>query len=237
MLTKQIKIGFILLSWLPVAACIDQTVLPTSTSAPIASQTFSPTTSATETSVPPLPTSTTTNTSVPTFTSTPDVCSAAGWKDEILVLSSELFTALEPGGPPTFDEILIAQNPDWAGFRQQVTNELWTAGVIFHEISFGPELGTGVNPAVVLITYGVEYDWNLPPEGDLVSKVDLIRGTLYQYELEAVLGKVDWAQYPPITNAATYALYRYYEGDLHKLEVWCRTFERTFGIPPMNFSQ
>jgi hypothetical protein len=219
-----------LLFWLFLAACIDQTMLPTSTSlptftsSPTVSQTFTPTESAT-------------GTSVPTFTSTPDFCSAAGWKGEILVLSGQLFTALEPGGPPTFDEILITQNPSWADFRQQVRNELWTAGVIFHEISFGPELGTGVNPAVVLVTYGVDHDWSLPSDGDLASKVDLIRGTLHQYELDAILGKVDWSQYPPIANAGTFSLYRYYDGDLHKLEEWCRTFAQVFGKSPTNFNE
>ncbi len=74
-----------------------------------------------------------------------------------------------------FDRILAEQDPAWADFRQDAHGELRSAGVIFHETAFGPELGTGVNPAVILVTYGVERNWELPANGDLISAVDSIR--------------------------------------------------------------
>jgi murein DD-endopeptidase MepM/ murein hydrolase activator NlpD len=169
----------------------------------------------------------------PTITPTPDFCSSTQWQNEILVMSQFLFTALEPGGPSDFDRILVEQNPNWAGFEQEVEGEgLWTGGKIFASFAWGYELGTGVNPAVILVTYGVERNWEVPIDGDLISEVDRIRVTLRQYEAEWILGKVDQSQYPPIANGATYALYRYFNGDMLKLESWKSTFETVFLVSP-----
>jgi hypothetical protein len=107
-----------------------------------------------------------------------------------------------------------------------------SAGVIFHETSASPEWGTGVNPAIVLVTYGVEHDWGLPANGDLISEVERIRGVLYQHNLEWTLDEVDKSQYP-VANGATYALYRYFNSDLSKLESWCRTYVRVYGASPV----
>ncbi len=180
------------------------------------------------------PTSTPTNTPTPTVTETPtpDFCSPAQWKEKVLVLSM-VFTALEPGGPGAFDRILVAQNPAWADFRQEVRGEVRSAGVIFHEIAAGAEWGTGVNPAVILVTYGVAYDWALPPGGDLASQVDAIREALYQADLAWSLGRVDRTRYPQIANGPTYALYHYFNADLQKLEAWCRTYVEVYGAPPL----
>jgi len=137
-----------------------------------------------------------------------------------------------------FDRILVEQNPAWADFQQDAHGEMRSAGVIFHETAFGPEWGTGVNPAVILVTYGVERNWELPANGDLITEVNYIRAVLYEYELEWTLGKVDQSQYPTIANAATYALYRYFNGDLPKLEDWCHTYVKVYNESPLrNFDK
>ena len=172
-----------------------------------------------------------------TITPTPDICNPSHWqKDGIYVLSTDQFDALEPGGPNTFDRILISQNPAWEDFQQKIAvmdGERWTAGQIFDSFAWGYELGTGVNPAVILITYAVERDWALPAYGALVAKVDQIRASLYKYELEWGLGKVDQSQFPPIANGATYALYRYFDGNNNRLETWCRTYLDVYGESPL----
>ncbi|HEX9840594.1 MAG TPA: hypothetical protein VGA72_14685 [Anaerolineales bacterium] len=132
-----------------------------------------------------------------------------------------------------FDSLLVEQDSAWAEFQQDAHGEMRSAGVIFHETAFGPELGTGVNPAVILVTYGVERNWELPANGDLVSEVDRIRAVLHQHELEWILGEVDQSQYRPIANAASYALYRYFNGELSKLEDWCRTYVQVFDESPL----
>lgn len=132
-----------------------------------------------------------------------------------------------------FDQILVERNPAWADFQQEVNGEIRSAGIIFHETAFGPELGTGVNPAVLLVTYGVEKNWELPANGDLQSEVDTIRAVLHQRDIDWISSKVDQSQYPSIVNAATYALYQYFNGDLSKLETWCGTYVRVYGESPL----
>ena len=169
------------------------------------------------------------------FTPTPDVCNSALWHDKIQVISQDRFTAMGPG-PTVYDRILVEQNPAWADFRQYNRGEVRSAGVIFHEIAFGPpspELGEGVNPAVLLVTYGVDKNWQLPANSDLASEVDYIRAVLRQRENYWILGTIDQSQYPMLSNAATYAMYHYFGGDLSKLEDWCLTFVRVFNESPL----
>jgi hypothetical protein len=175
---------------------------------------------------------------IPTVTSTisptPDFCYPAHWQEDgIYVLSTDQFGAFRPGGPSTFNHILIGLNSAWADFRQEDHDELRSAGVIFHESSFGPKMGMGVNPAVVLVTYGVEYDWQLPEYGNLVSRVEQIRDSLYKHEVEWNFGEVDQSQYPRIANGATYALFRFFDGNKNLLETWCRTYFEIYGEPPV----
>ena len=94
----------------------------------------------------------------------------------------------------------------------------------------------GVNPAVALVVYGVKNDWALPVNGDLVSAVYQIRDSLYQDESEWNFENIDKSQYPPISNGATYALYRYFNGNEQKLESWCRTYIEVYSEYPMNTS-
>jgi len=174
----------------------------------------------------------TTPSPISTITLLPDDCNFQG-QDEIQVISGLRFTALEPGNPVEFDRILVEQNSAWSDFQQDAHGEMRSAGVIFHETAAGPEWGTGVNPAVLLVTYGVERDWELPVNGDLISEVDRIRAVLFQHRSDWVRGQIDQSQYPPIANAATYALYRYFNGDLSRLEDWCRTYVQVYGESPL----
>ena len=179
------------------------------------------------------PTSTTIPSPTITLISTPDFCDQSQWGDKIQILSNDLLTALKPGGPTVFDRILAEQNPAWADFRQDSHDEMRSAGVIFHETAFGPEWGTGINPAVILVTYGIERNWELPADGDLVSEVEQIRAVLFQHRSEWVHGEVDPSQYPMVANGATYVLYRYFNGDLSKLEDWCRTYVQVYDKSPV----
>lgn len=211
-----------------LSSCIGQTKT-TPTSSPEFPHTIFSTFTITSTNTPlPIPTVTS------TISPTPDVCNPALWQeDSIYVLSTDQFSGLRPGGPNIFNRILIAQNSAWADFRQEDHDELRSAGVIFHEASFGPKMGMGANPAIVLVTYGVEYDWELPKYGDLVSRVEQIRDSLYQHESEWFLGEVDQSLYPPIANGATYALFRFFDGNKNLLETWCRTYLEIYGEPPL----
>jgi len=206
-----------------ISACLDKaailvTPVSTSTARTVPSQTPTP-------SMTPSP--------LPTITPTPDFCNSSQWKDEFEVISIDVLDGLEPGGPPLFDRILQNQNPAWAEFRQIQSGELRTAGVIFHETAFGHEWGIGINPAVLLVTYGVDYEWQIPRNGDLFWKVDGIRAKLFQYRSDLIHGRADQSRYPITAKGSTYVLYRYYDGDLSKLEVWCRTYVAVYNESPL----
>jgi hypothetical protein len=211
-----------------LAACGMATPAPTATATTLPSLTSISSTPTVPSLTPIIPSTTPTITPTITFIFTPDYCNPAQWQDKIQVLSDNLLTTLEPGGPVAFDRILVEQDSAWADFRQNDHGEIRSAGVIFHETSSGPELGTALTPAVILVTYGVERNWELPANGDLVSEVEQIRAVLYQHRSEWIHGQVGQSQYPLVANAATYALYRYFDGDLSKLENWCHTYVRVF---------
>ena len=202
-----------------VQACGNMTPVPTMTAKTIPSLT------------PSTPSST--PSPIPSITVTPDLCNSGQWQDEVPVLSDDLLMALEPGGPTVFDRILVERNPAWADFRQYDHDEMRSAGVIFHETAFGPENGTGINPAVILVTYGVERNWELPVNGDLVAEVDRIRAALFEHKSDWVHGQVDQSQYSMVANGATYVLYRYFNGDSSKLEDWCHTYVEVYDESPL----
>ena len=178
----------------------------------------------------PVPTPTPT----PTPSPTPDICSPSYWeKNGINILSYQVFSALDPGGPNAFDRILISKNPAWEDFLQEDHGEKRTAGVIFHEHAWGNVMGTGVNPAVLFVTYGVERDWELPAYGALVAKVDQMRNSLVKSEQDWFHGRVDKTQYPLISNPSSYAIYQYFDGNILALESWCRTYHDVFGESPI----
>ena len=68
------------------------------------------------------------------------------------------------------DEQLVLRNPLWQDFRQTVTTEPWTAGDIFVQ-GHGAPGEYGVNPSVLLVTVGMDLEWQLPSDGDLYSRV------------------------------------------------------------------
>lgn len=226
------KINLLAFKMVYLSALLFITACNNTTPSPITNTTATTTSSLT----PFIPSSTpsliTTITPSLTTLPTPDFCNLVESQSEIQVLSDGLFTALGPGGPTVFDRILVEQDPAWADFRQYDQGEMRSAGVIFHETASGSELGTGLNPAVILVTYGVERKWELPANGDLVSEVEHIRAMLYQHRSDWVHGQVDQSQYP-VANAATYALYRYFDSNLTKLEDWCLSYVQIYEESPL----
>ena len=230
---RVLIVSLMILITVELGACGVATPAPTATATTMPTSTLVIPTS-TEPPPTPSPTSTPTTSPSPTNipTTTPDFCKLVQSQDRIEVISDNLLTTLGPGNPVVFDRILTEHDPAWADFRQTDHGELRSAGVIFHETSAGPELGTALNPAVILVTYGVERNWQLPASGDLVSEVEHIRAVLFQHRSDWIHGQVDQSQYP-VANAATYALYRYFNSDLSKLEGWCRTYVQVYDESPL----
>jgi hypothetical protein len=206
---------------LPTLAALSAT--PYASLAPI---TPSPMPSSTSTPAPP--TVTATLVQQPTL----DMCSRSQWRNGIFILSDLQFGSLEIGraAKVSYNRTLIEKNPAWEGFTQydEDLQHTWEeAGDIFLGKKF-IQVGEGVAPGVLLITYGIEYNWEPPENGDLIVRVVYTRDLLWAYFISWWKGNVDKSLYPPIDNAATYALYRYFDGDMDKLEQWCSTFVEVF---------
>ncbi|GEM_PF-1906744 len=167
---------------------------------------------------------------------TPDMCSRSQWRDGIFILSDLQFDSLEIGraAKVSYNRALIEKNPAWEGFTQydEYLQHMWEeAGDVFLGRKY-IKIGEGVAPGVLLITYGIEYNWEPPENGDLIVRVVYTRDLLWAYFISWWKGNVNKSLYPPIDNAATYALYRYFDGDVDKLERWCSTFVEVFKETP-----
>lgn len=90
--------------------------------------------------------------------------------------------------------------------------------MIFHETAFGPEFGEGISPAVLLVTYGMDHNWDVPANGDLFSEADRIRAVLRRHESDWIRGTIGPYQKPMVANGATYVLYRYFGGDVSNID-------------------
>ncbi|MBV6394435.1 MAG: hypothetical protein KPEEDBHJ_03691 [Anaerolineales bacterium] len=86
----------------------------------------------------------------------------------------------------------------------------------------------GVNPRVLLVTAGVALDWQAFKNHDL-GDISQVGVTLTQHYREFRFNEALQALYPQIANAASYALYAFFNYDLKKLNVWQLEYDRMFG--------
>ena len=180
-------------------------------------------------SVTSLPTNTYTSTPQPDITPN---CKIANDTGQLYLVSDQEFRDLRTA-PGELDQVLTVQYPEWANYAQIVRQDLQplSLGKIIMSASHDEMLGIQINPAVTLVTLGVTLGWQLPSNTDLYLKAQEISTELNRLSL-------DWEnpfddslrnQYPEIANSGTYAFYRYFKGDLSKLEKWCHTYVQFFG--------
>jgi hypothetical protein len=175
------------------------------------------------------PTATLFLTVVPTTTS--DFCDSASWDVPWIILGYDTFHAFGATSSE-IDEQLVLRNPQWQDFRQIVTTEPWTAGDVFVQ-GHGVPGEYGVNPSVLLVTVGMDLEWQIPSDGGLYSRVVETGKTLYAYYQDYYTQEDLQDAYPQIGNAATYALYRYFDSDLSKLEGWCHSYVQIYKESPL----
>jgi len=75
----------------------------------------------------------------------------------------------------------------------------------------------------------MDLDWQLPIDGDLYGRARQIGKTLYDFYGEYYTEEQVRAAFPDIANAATYALYIFFGGDLNRVMDWCQTYQAFFG--------
>ena len=201
------------------------TLTSTTLPAPSPQQTAASSPTATSTTTP-------TPTAPPTATSTPG-CVLSNQEGRLYVLHDEVL--FHPGpGSEVLDQALAGVYPGLASFRQSLAwyDEPVSTGQIIEDASF--EETFQLNSAVTLVTVGLEIDWQLPPYGDLYYRArttgDRLVTLWYEYSLpdhQAVR-----EQYAQVANGATYALYKYYDGNQAVLREWCLAYTALFEKSP-----
>lgn len=202
---------------------------PTSTSPAV--PTLTP--QSTKTASPSLtPSLTATPTSSPTATPLPN-CGIYDQEGNFYVLNDDVIFYPGPDGED-LDLALEKAYPTWSSFRQQPDwyDEPVSAGQIIKDASY--EKTFHLNSAVLLVTVGLELNWEKPIDGDLYSRA---RNTGERL----VLFSGEWihpdnvhirSQYPQIANGATYALYKYFDFNEAALEDWCEDYITLFEKSP-----
>lgn len=87
-----------------------------------------------------------------------------------------------------------------------------------------------ISPIVTLVTLGESLDWELPDDGDIETRAKNISKQLHDSFADWYLSESGEYQkeYPQIENAATYALYQFFQGDTKRLKSWCVSIQNLF---------
>jgi murein DD-endopeptidase MepM/ murein hydrolase activator NlpD len=151
-------------------------------------------------------------------------------EDIIIVLDDDVYFSFGPI-PKEMEERLFHLYPHWEDFQQTVNTDSWSAGIIIDQASFGgPEYG--VNPAVLLVTVGMELNWQVPSDGDLYSLAVQTAKELGRFAVEYDTQEEVQSSYPQIGNQSTYALYRFFGEDPERLVEWKETYQTLFSEDP-----
>jgi len=146
------------------------------------------------------------------------------------VLSDDVFFAFGPS-EEELDQVLAVNYPEWADYEQNVSwySEPVTVGKIVREASFQEKFA--LNSAVTLVTLGESRGWQLPSDGDVFLESLTISERLHHlwFEWTNPENEEIRAQFPEITNAATYALYVYFDYDINRLQAWQDAYQGLFG--------
>jgi hypothetical protein len=160
-------------------------------------------------------------------------CAIVNEVGQIFVLSDQVFFALGPSAEE-LDQALADNYPEWASYKQKVSwsPEFVTVGKIVREASFQEKFA--LNSAVTLVTLGDSRNWQLPLDGDLFSESLTVGERLHHLWFEWTSPENEYirTRYPQVVNAATYALYVFFDHDTYRLQTWCNAYEQLFGISP-----
>lgn len=184
-----------------------------------------------------IPTPTITPTSTPTFTPVPN-CSLPNadavlyqvhddrihWSDMPIDLIKQVRERLED------------KYPDFYHFQQSVYYQQSDKTVDYPNAWYIIEQTSGskyyVNPFVLLAAVGESLEWKPPANGDLYGISKEIRLTLHQYYTDFEWNPEIRSQNPKIANAATYAIYAYFDSDREKVRQWCEKYVYLTGQDP-----
>ncbi len=240
---EKVLFSFISIFLLSLSACVSAGTSSTSTQpTTILTTTVFSTFSPTSTRVPTktihhTPSPSSSPTSISTLTPTPSCLTNIHGSKLFILHDSVLYRGGVQG--EHLDRALEVRFPEWTTFTQipYWNDKPLSAGEIIDEASFAEEFQ--INPAITLVTLGVEFNWMLPSNGDLFTIARETAKNLNGYYWDYAFDDIDDQtqiknSYPGIENAATYAIYAYFDNDKEKLVEWCETYIELFNQSPLN---
>jgi hypothetical protein len=87
----------------------------------------------------------------------------------------------------------------------------------------------GVNPRILLVTAGVTLGWQIPNDHNVRDDIVKVGVALTQHYRDFRFNEELRSAYPQIGNAASYALYAFFDYDLERLSAWQQEYDRMFG--------
>ncbi|MCD4752095.1 MAG: hypothetical protein K8R40_03380 [Anaerolineaceae bacterium] len=173
----------------------------------------------------------------PTFTPVPD-CSLPNANEELYVVHDDRihWAGMPIGFIKQVIERLEDKYLDFYHFQQSVyyqqldkTTDYNNALDIIEQTSGGNDY---INPFVLLAAVGESLEWKPPANGDLYGTAKEIRITLHQHYADFAWDPEIRSQNPKIANAATYAIYAYFDSDREKVRQWCEEYVYITGQDP-----
>ena len=240
---EKALLTFISIFFLSLSGCVSAETLPASTQQTtfLTTTVFTPY-SPSSTRVPTktiqlTPSPTSSPTSIPTLTPASSCLTNIHGSKLYILHDSVLYHGRIQG--ENLDRALKENHPNWTTFTQipYWDEKPLSAGEIIDAASFAEEFQ--INPAITLVSLGVELDWKLPSNGDLFTiareTAKNLDGHYWDYAFDDIDEHTQIKDsYPEIENAGTYAIYAYFEYDKEKLEVWCETYMDLFNHSPLN---
>ena len=160
-------------------------------------------------------------------------CQITDKNGKLNVLSDEVFFAWN-ASEDEINQALADNYPQWSTYQQNVPWRTQTAslGKIVLEASYQEKFA--LNSEVTLVTLGESFNWQLPLDSDLFEHSLLIAERLVHlwHEFTHPDHEAIRSQYSEVSNAATYALYVFFDFDKEKLENWCNAYQNLFSTSP-----
>jgi hypothetical protein len=160
-------------------------------------------------------------------------CQITDKNGKLNVLSDEVFFAWR-ASEDEINQALANNYPQWSTYQQNVSwhNDPVSLAKIVREASYQEKFA--LNSEVTLVTLGESFNWQLPLDSDLFEHSLLIAERLVHlwHEFTNPDHEAIRSQYSEVSNAATYALYVFFDFDKEKLENWCHAYQNLFSTSP-----
>ncbi len=153
----------------------------------------------------------------------------------VYVIDEGVYNDVEPGiEMGVWEAIDVLQGalerraPVWAQYRwRDSKGKEHSLAEYIWDVSSAQRIG--VNPRVLLVTAGMALDWQVPKGKDLLRAISEVGVTLTEHYHAFLFDEALRARYPQVANAASYALYAFFDYNMEKLHAWQQIYQNLFG--------